>query len=76
MLRSEVFSNRTAYLGMLFNGFGLGFPLGMALAHGRLIIPGTAWIIAVIFWVFWYIAIARTLHRLARTVSETVRISC
>jgi hypothetical protein len=67
MLRSAIFTKTTAYLGMLFNGFGLGFPIAMALAPGSVIIPGTAWIIAVIFWVFWYIGITLTLRRLGRS---------
>lgn len=70
MLRSGVFSKTAAYLGMLFNGFGLGFPLGMALKPGSVAIPMVAWIIAAVFWVFWYIAIARTLRRLGRSASE------
>jgi len=73
MLRSAIFSKRTAWLGILFNGFGLGFPIAMALAPGSVIIPGTAWIIAVIFWVFWYIGIARTLRRLGRSAPEAVK---
>ena len=66
MLRSGVFSKLTAYTGILFNAFGLGFPLGMALAPGFLVIPMTSWIIAVVFWVFWYVGIACTLWRLGR----------
>lgn len=66
MLRSGIFSRRCAYLGMLFNGFGLGFPLAVALAPGSVVLPGAAWITAVIFWVFWYIAIALTFRRLGR----------
>jgi len=67
MLRSLIFSKRTAWLGILFNAFGLGFPIALALAPGSVILPGAAWIIGVIFWVFWYIGIARTFHRLARS---------
>jgi hypothetical protein len=66
MLRSGVFSTRTAWLGILFNTFALGFPLGVALAPGNQIIPGVAWVVAVLFWVFWYIGIARAFARLAR----------
>ena len=66
MLRSSIFSARTGWLGILFNTFALGFPLGVALAPGNQIVPGAAWVIAVLFWVFWYIGIARTLWRLAR----------
>jgi hypothetical protein len=65
MLRSVIFSTRTAWLGVLFNTFALGFPLGVALAPRNQIIPGVAWVIAVIFWVFWYIGIARAFVRLA-----------
>ncbi len=66
MLRSSVFGRGTAWLGILFNGFALGFPLGSALVPGNTIIPGVAWIIAVVFWVFWYIAIIGRLGQLAR----------
>ena len=66
MLRSGIFSTRTAWLGILFNTLALGFPLGVALAPGNQIVPGVAWVIAVIFWVFWYIGIARVFARLAR----------
>jgi hypothetical protein len=71
MLRSGIFSKRCAILGMLFNGFGLGFPLAMALAPGSVFLPGAAWIIGVIFWVFWYIAIALTLRRLGRQAAAS-----
>jgi hypothetical protein len=66
MMRSGLFSTRTAWLGILFNTLALGFPLGVALAPGNQIIPGVAWVIAVFFWVFWYIGIARAFARLAR----------
>jgi hypothetical protein len=65
MLRSGIFSKGTAYVGLLHNGIALGYPIGVALAPGVTAIPGTAWIVAVFFWVFWYIGIARTLCRLA-----------
>jgi hypothetical protein len=65
MLRSDVFTIRTAWLGILFNSFALGFPLGVALTPGNQIVPGAAWVIAVIFWVFWYIGIACRFARLA-----------
>lgn len=73
MLRSGIFSKTTAYLGILFNGFGLGFPIGMALRPGNVVIPTVAWITAVIFWVFWYIGIALTFRRLGRTAVRTFR---
>jgi hypothetical protein len=73
MLHSEIFSKTTAYLGILFNGFGLGFPIGMALAPGNVAVAGTAWIVAVIFWVLWYIGIARTFHRLSVAVEVPLR---
>jgi len=66
MLRSGISSKRCAYLGMLFNGFGLGFPLAVVLAPGNIFLPGAAWVIGVIFWVFWYIGIAFTLRRSSR----------
>jgi hypothetical protein len=66
MLRSGIFSRRTAWLGMLFNAFALGFPLGVALARGNQFVPGAAWMIAAVLWVFWYIGIARSFARLAR----------
>jgi len=66
MLRSGVFGIRTAWLGILFNTFALGFPLGVALAPGNQILPGSAWVTAVVFWVCWYIGIARTFAQLAR----------
>jgi hypothetical protein len=72
MLRSGIFSRRCAYLGMLFNGFGLGFPLAVVLAPGNIFLPGAAWVIGVIFWVFWYTGIALTLRRLGRALPEAV----
>ena len=69
MLRSGIFSSRTSYLGILFNGFGLGFPLAVVLAPGNIFLPGAAWVTGVIFWVFWYIGIALTLRRLGRAAS-------
>jgi Domain of unknown function (DUF4386) len=65
MLRSGIFTKRTAWLGILFNTFAFGFPLGVALAPGNPMIPGVAWVIAVFFWLFWYIGIARAFWRLA-----------
>jgi len=70
MLRTGIFSTRTAWLGILFNTFALGYPLGIALAPGNRIVPGGAWVIAVVFWVFWYIGIARGFARLARERAE------
>ena len=70
MLRSGIFGRATAVLGILFNGFGLGFPLGIALVPGNQFIPGAAWVVAVIFWVLWYIRIALTLRRLGLDTSD------
>lgn len=73
MLRSGIFSTRTAWLGILFNTFALGYPLGVALAPGNQIVPGGAWVIAVVFWVFWYIGIARAFAQLGRDTANAIR---
>lgn len=65
MLRSGIFGRLTACFGILFNAFALGYPLGIALAPGNILFPEAAWIVAVVFWVFWYIGIAGTLGKLA-----------
>ena len=72
MLRSDIFTTKTAWLGILFNALALGFPLGVALAPGNQLVPGVAWVTAVIFWVLWYIGIARALSRLARSRRDSV----
>ena len=68
MLRSGVFGKITAYTGILANAFGLGYPIGVAIAPRTVVIPmvATALSASACFLVIWYIGIARRLLQLAR----------
>ena len=68
MLRSGVFGKITAYTGILANAFGLGYPIGVAIAPRTVVIPmvATALSVSACFLVIWYIGIARRLLQLAR----------
>jgi hypothetical protein len=66
MLSGGVFSKATAYTGILANGFGLGYPLGVALAPRMVVLPLVALSLSVsaCFLVIWYLLIARRLWQL------------
>lgn len=64
MLRGNVFGKATAYVGVLANGFGLGYPIGLALAPKVLVIAVIALSASACFLVIWYIQIARRLFQL------------
>ena len=68
MLDSRVFSKATAYTGILANAFGLGYPLGVALAPRTVVLPLVALSLSVsaCFLVIWYLLIARRLWQLGR----------
>jgi len=61
MLKSGVFSKATAYVGILANVFGLGYPLGLAFAPRMVVIPLSA---SAPFLLIWYLLIARRLFQL------------
>jgi hypothetical protein len=74
MLRSSVFGKITAYAGILANVFGLGYPIGAAVAPRTVVIPiATTFLSAsACFLVVWYIGIARNLFQLGKqTRSES-----
>ena len=64
MLRSSIFSKGTAYVGILANGFGLGYPVGLALAPKMLVIVIISLSVSACFLVIWYIQIALRLFQL------------
>jgi hypothetical protein len=68
MLSGRVFSKATAYTGILANAFGLGYPLGVALAPKTVGLPLVALSLSVsaCFLVIWYLLIARRLWQLGR----------
>ena len=68
MLRCSVFGRITAYAGILASAFGLGYPLGIAIAPRTVVIPivATSLSVSACFLVIWYIGIARRLSQLAR----------
>jgi hypothetical protein len=68
MLSSSGFSKGTAYTGILANVFGLGYPLGVALAPTAVVIPLVALSLSVsaCFLVIWYLLIAHRLFQLGR----------
>jgi hypothetical protein len=71
MLSSRVFSKATAYAGILANAFGLGYPLGVALAPKTVVLPLVALSLSVsaCFLVIWYLLIGRRLWQLGRAGS-------
>jgi hypothetical protein len=72
MLSSRVFSKATAYTGILANGFGLGYPLGIALAPRAVVLPLVALSLSVsaCFLVIWYLLIAHRLFQLGHAGPE------
>jgi len=74
MLKSGVFSKATAYTGLLANIFGLGYPLGEALAPKTAVVPivGISLAASACFLVFWYIGIARRLLQLGYGKPERI----
>ena len=77
MLSGRVFSKATAYTGILANGFGLGYPLGIAFAPRAAVLPLVALSLSIsaCFLVIWYVLIARRLWQLGRTRPEDARIA-
>jgi hypothetical protein len=72
MLSSRVFSKGTAYTGILANVFGLGYPLGVALAPSTVVLALVALSLSVsaCFLVIWYLLIAHRLFQLGRSGPE------
>jgi hypothetical protein len=64
MLKSSIFTIRTARMGILANGFGLGYYLGLAFAPALVFIPIS---ISAIFLLIWYIQVGLRLWALGRT---------
>ncbi len=66
MLQCNIFSRGTAYTGLMANVFGLGYPLGIALAPKTVVIPAVAVSLSIsaCFLVIWYALIARRLFQL------------
>ncbi len=58
MLRSEIFSMITAYLGLLANGFGLGYYIALVFAPTLIALPIS---ISAVFLLAWYVLIGRQL---------------
>ena len=70
MLRSSIFSKGTAYMGILANGFGLGYYIVFAFASALVFIPLS---ISAIFLLIWYLQVGGRLwalgsHRTARAL--------
>ena len=61
MLQTSIFGKVTAYAGILANAFGLGYPLGIALAPKTMVIPtaGISLATSACFLMVWYVCIAR-----------------
>ena len=72
MLRSGIFGKTTAYAGILANAFGLGYPIGVAVAPKTVVIPivATCLSVSACFLVIWYIGIARRLFQLRSNPSQ------
>ncbi|MGA8878450.1 MAG: hypothetical protein WB555_23115 [Candidatus Korobacteraceae bacterium] len=66
MLRGSTFAKGTAYTGILANVFGLGYPLGIALAPKTVVIPTVAISLSIsaLFLLAWYAWIAVRLFQL------------
>ena len=58
MLRSDTFDKVTAYMGILANGFGLGYYLALAFAPSLIALPIS---ISAVFLLAWYVLIGRQL---------------
>lgn len=58
MLRSDAFGKVTAYMGILANGFGLGYYLALAFAPALVALPLS---VSALFLLAWYILIGRQL---------------
>jgi hypothetical protein len=65
MLRSRIFSKGTAYTGILANIFGLGYPVGLAVAPQMVVVAVISLSASACFLVVWYLGIARRLFQLA-----------
>ena len=61
MLRSSIFSRGTAYMGVLANGFGLGYYIVVIFAPALVFIPLS---ISAIFLLIWYLLISGRLWAL------------
>lgn len=62
MLRSGIFSKSTAYMGILANGFGLGYYIVIAFAPALVYVPLS---VSAIFLLIWYLRIGSRLWSLA-----------
>ncbi len=58
MLRSDAFGKVTAYMGILANGFGLGYYLALAFAPALVAVPLS---VSALFLLAWYVLIGRQL---------------
>ena len=63
MLRSNIFSKVTAYVGILANVFGLGYYITLAFAPAIVYLPLS---VSGLFWLIWYILIGRRLLQLGQ----------
>ncbi len=61
MLRGSIFSKSTAYMGLLANGFGLGYYLMLAIAPALVFVPIS---VSAVFLLVWYLQISRRLWAL------------
>ncbi len=61
MLRGNVFSKVTAYIGLLANAFGLGYYVALVFAPAMVALPLS---ISAVFLLAWYVLIGRRLFRL------------
>jgi len=67
MLRSNLFSKVTAYVGILANGFGLGYYITLAFAPAMVALPLS---VSALFLLTWYILIGRRLFQLGKVGSK------
>lgn len=70
MLRSNIFSKGTAYVGILANGFGLGYYVAWALAPALEFLPVS---VSAIFLLMWYLAVGLRLFQLGRASRAGVK---